>query len=149
MSHLGLPSLQLLLLECGLVLLPLEGDLVCLPLECGLVLLHLLRPLHLLHPLHVPLVACLHLPHHGKHELIWRLRQVGHVLHTRRARRLRRVRLGLRWLRLRWLRHEAVDVDAVDLVEDVVGVHVGEDVPVPPDLGKDDGDGLEVGWALD
>ena len=111
------------------MLLPLEGDLVCLPLECGLVLLS-----HQLHPPHVLLVACLHLPHHGKHELLVRVRRV-------------RLRLRLR----RRLRHEAVD--AADLVEVVVGVHVGggdpgPDVPVPPDLGGDDGGGLKVGWAL-
>ena len=90
--HLGLPLLQLLLLEGGLVLLPLEGGLVLLPLMGGLVLLplegNLVLLLHLLlHLLQHCLVLVPHLPHHGEHVLI---RNVRHVrLRMRMRRRLR------------------------------------------------------------
>ena len=86
-------------------------------------LLHvLLLLLHLLHPLHELLVACLHLPHHGKHELLFCVR--------------RRLRPQLR----RRLRHETGSTSG--------GGDPGPGVPVPPDLGGDDGGGLRVGWAL-
>ena len=40
------------------------------------------------------------------------------------------------------------EADEADVVQ-VGGGDPGLGVPVPSDLGKDDGDGLEGGWALD